>query len=166
MAEFDKSKTPFTDTPWWKSLPTPISVSTIKQNRLKAFDHGFVPEPLYLIAQNMGYLEGKINTCGFCKWAFEHTVLAASDPDSDIRPVYEFTIWITGAGQNDHTTGLPTDFRVYVRNTVRNSGHAATWKGCYDHAYMAYLDYQQIMLDELHDWEMTNRWMQTRNGRI
>ncbi len=136
---------------WWKPLPDPFSVAPAVTASVRH------PQQ-YLITKDMGYLEDKMNTCAFCKWAFEHVVLK-----NDIE---DYTIWITDVGRLDHVTGLPVNYKVYIRNNVKNMGHSSNWSACYNHGYLAYLDYQQIMLDELRDWELTDRWMQNRNGRI
>jgi hypothetical protein len=147
--------TNFTDkgreSPWWKNLPDPMKVEPAVTPSIRHRQQ-------YLITQDMGYLEDRMDKCGFCKWAFQHSVLQ--------QDITDYTIWVTECSVLDNVTGLPRAFRVYVRNTVKDMGHSANWTACYDHAYIAYLDYQQIMLDELHDWEKTDRWMQHRSGRI
>lgn len=144
---------------------TNLSGDFIEWNKLKSLDH-MPGAGQYLIAGDLRYYESKLGSCGFCQWFYKHTVMAASDPDSDLRPASEFTIWVIECGKNSTITGLPEGFTVYMKYNPTNGGGKAHWKACWDHAYLAYLDYQQIMLDELHDWDLTDRWMQNRNGRI
>lgn len=126
-------------------------------NQLKALDHMPVP-PKYLVAAELKWYEGKLDRCGFCNWAFHR--------QKEGESAANWVIWVTGAGAESRATGIPDEFDVYVQASNRRVGHKSHWSACFDHGYTAYLDYQQIMIDELHDWSKTDQWMQKRMGRI
>lgn len=135
-------------------------------SKRKALDHMPVP-PKYLVAADLKWYDDRLGSCGFCQWIFRcDQDIEKKWEDNPKSPAEDYTIWVTHIGNLSHVTGLPEGFTVYLKNNVTNHGHKASWKACWDHAYLAYLDYQQIMLDELHDWDKTDRWMQKRSGRI
>lgn len=121
-------------------------------------------EKIYLVAADLKWRDDKLGECHFCQWIFRCD--QDIEPGSDESRADHSMIWVTGHGDKSNITGMPTEFDVYVQDLKRNSGHKGRWKACWDHAYLAYMDTQQIMLDELHDWDLTDRWMQNRNGRI
>jgi hypothetical protein len=118
-------------------------------------------QPKYLVAADLRYYEDKLGSCKCCEWVYRRITEGGVDFPGN------WTIWVTGCREPSRVTGIPHEFEVYIQSKSRKAGHKAVWNNlCWDHAYLAYLDIQQIMLDELHDWDLTDRWMQNRNGRI
>lgn len=119
--------------------------------------------PPYAIVRDLKWFDDQVGRCDLCTQMFRF------DQDVNLAgrsPAEHHTLWVVNAGPNSPVTGMPEKFTIYLRNESRNTGHHADWKVCWDHAYILYMDYQQIMLDELRDWAKTDRWMQTRMGRI
>lgn len=110
-----------------------------------------------MIPSTMGH-HGAAHSCNFCKWWANLQHDSSKDDD--------WMIWITEGLEFDKKLGFDIKFKVYVQNRTRNTGYHATWKACGRHAWDAYVEMQEVMLEELAHWEVTEKWLSRRNSRI
>lgn len=102
---------------------------------------------------------GAADFCNFCKWYVElQHKLDVKDND--------WIIWVLEGGEFDKKLGYDLKYKVYVQDRTRNVGYHAYWRACGRHGWDAWIVMQEVMLEELKSWEVTDKWLDRNRGRV